>query len=268
MTRVVFDLAGPAEPAAKSASAGLAFAFGSLARSGGLTASAPAAAPAPPVKAEAPAAPAPRKVTAAPEKVAVGEAPPAADVLREARSRGRTEPVVKAADARARSGAVCARRCRPPRLPPSRRLRRLRMRRGSCTATPEIRAIPESKPAPVVNTVSHPVAPAPEAAAPKRKKRPAEDKALIEAAETLLVQQDAARKPREIANPYETRTLGAGDKQYTGEPITLNLKDADIKDTLQRFSELTAAQHRPRSRRPRNGHGEPRRRSPGTRRSS
>jgi type IV pilus assembly protein PilQ len=79
------------------------------------------------------------------------------------------------------------------------------------------------------------------ASAEPRRKRvvTAEDKALIEAAEALLVQQDGSSRPREIANPYETRTLGSGDKQYTGEPITLNLKDADIKDTLQRFSELT-----------------------------
>jgi len=48
-----------------------------------------------------------------------------------------------------------------------------------------------------------------------------------------------ARAERELQSSFETRTLGGGDKQYTGEPITLNLKDADIKDTLQRFSELT-----------------------------
>ncbi|MGA7992086.1 MAG: type IV pilus secretin PilQ, partial [Thermoanaerobaculia bacterium] len=90
---------------------------------------------------------------------------------------------------------------------------------------------------PVVSAASRPVPPAAEPA-PKRK-RTAEDKALIEAAETLLNQQESSTKPREIVNPFEARTLGAGDKQYTGEPITLNLKDADIKDTLQRFSELT-----------------------------
>ncbi len=48
VTRVVFDLAGPVEPAAKAASAGLAFAFGS-------GASAPVVASAPAVKKEAPA---------------------------------------------------------------------------------------------------------------------------------------------------------------------------------------------------------------------
>ena len=73
-----------------------------------------------------------------------------------------------------------------------------------------------------------------------KKRATSEDKALIEAAEALLNQQDATGKGKtELQSAFETKTLGAGDKQYTGEPITLNLKDADIKDTLQRFSELT-----------------------------
>ena len=81
-------------------------------------------------------------------------------------------------------------------------------------------------------------APKPEAA-PRKKKASVEDRALIEAAEALLNQQEAPGRSRELQSSFETRTLGGGDKQYTGEPITLNLKDADIKDTLQRFSELT-----------------------------
>jgi type IV pilus assembly protein PilQ len=100
-------------------------------------------------------------------------------------------------------------------------------------ASPEVHEVkaPAAAPAAPARSVS---------AEPRRKKVvTAEDKALIEAAEALLVQQDGSSRPREIANPFEARTLGSGDKQYTGEPITLNLKDADIKDTLQRFSELT-----------------------------
>ncbi|MEO6325085.1 MAG: type IV pilus secretin PilQ [Thermoanaerobaculia bacterium] len=81
--------------------------------------------------------------------------------------------------------------------------------------------------------------PAPRAAK-KRKGPNAEDRALVEAAEALLVQQDAgSSKAKDLINPYESKTIGGGDKPYTGEPITLNLKDADIKDTLQKFSELT-----------------------------
>ncbi|MBV9068396.1 MAG: type IV pilus secretin PilQ [Acidobacteria bacterium] len=35
------------------------------------------------------------------------------------------------------------------------------------------------------------------------------------------------------------RTLSAGEKVYTGEPLSLNLKDADIKDVLRTFAQLT-----------------------------
>jgi type IV pilus assembly protein PilQ len=35
------------------------------------------------------------------------------------------------------------------------------------------------------------------------------------------------------------RTLASGEKVYTGEPISLNLKDADIKDVLRTFAQLT-----------------------------
>ena len=36
-----------------------------------------------------------------------------------------------------------------------------------------------------------------------------------------------------------TRFLNAAEKTYTGEPISLNLKDADIKDVLRTFAQLT-----------------------------
>jgi type IV pilus assembly protein PilQ len=35
------------------------------------------------------------------------------------------------------------------------------------------------------------------------------------------------------------RTLSGADKVYTGEPISLNLKDADLKDVLRTFAQLT-----------------------------
>ena len=72
-----------------------------------------------------------------------------------------------------------------------------------------------------------------------RKRAAAEDTALLEAAETLAVQQERDAQPRDISNPFESRSIGQTERQYTGEPLTLNLKDADIKDTLQKFSELT-----------------------------
>src|SRR6185369_15242948 len=35
------------------------------------------------------------------------------------------------------------------------------------------------------------------------------------------------------------RTLSSAEKTYTGEPLSLNLKDADIKDVLRTFAQLT-----------------------------
>src|SRR6185369_11130578 len=35
------------------------------------------------------------------------------------------------------------------------------------------------------------------------------------------------------------RTLTAGERVYTGEPISLNLKDADLKDVIRTFANLT-----------------------------
>ena len=243
VTRVVFDLASPVEPASKSASAGLAFAFGSTMNASAAAPAAPPTPAPPPAVAAAPrkvTAPA-NKVTAAPEKVAVIAAP-AASSYEKHEVEDSVEPVVKAAPAPiptapapvAVVAAPPATVSAPPVVAPAPAVSDAP---HIVTATPEIRLIPAEKPAPVASAVSRPVPPAAEPA-PKRRKT-SEDKALIEAAETLLNQQDAAGKPREIANPFEARTLGAGDKQYTGEPITLNLKDADVKDTLQRFSELT-----------------------------
>ncbi len=39
--------------------------------------------------------------------------------------------------------------------------------------------------------------------------------------------------------PGTTRTLTAGERTYDGDPISLNLKDADIKDVLRTFAQLT-----------------------------
>jgi len=39
--------------------------------------------------------------------------------------------------------------------------------------------------------------------------------------------------------PGESRTLSAGERNYTGDPIDLRLKDADIKDVLRTFAQLT-----------------------------
>jgi type IV pilus assembly protein PilQ len=42
-----------------------------------------------------------------------------------------------------------------------------------------------------------------------------------------------------VGGSLSGRTLSAGEKVYTGEPISLNLKDADIKDVIRTFASLT-----------------------------
>ncbi len=107
---------------------------------------------------------------------------------------------------------------------------------ATAAAVPAPAMLPET-----VTVASTEVAvPAPAATARSPRKRfAAEDHALMEAAETLAVQQEKDAQPRDISNPFESRAIGQTERQYTGEPLTLNLKDADIKDTLQKFSELT-----------------------------
>ena len=98
---------------------------------------------------------------------------------------------------------------------------------------------PVPAPEPVTVAVASPEVAAPAPARPVRRKSTANDRALLEAAETLASDQQSEREPKDISNPFESRAIGQSDRQYTGEPLTLNLKDADIKDTLQKFSELT-----------------------------
>jgi type IV pilus secretin PilQ/predicted competence protein len=258
VTRVVFDLASPSEPAAKASPSALVFVFGS--------ASAPAPAAAREPSSEKVSEPQPSLVRAAPEKVAATPPVPAAASYEKHEIDDPKEPVVsegRALDVTTSSAGSSAGSSAPASAG-------VRMAapagESKAAAPPSASAAPAPPAAPVaVATVpapkseaTHLVQASPEvhevkappatpaaptrsvSAEPRRKKVvTAEDKALIEAAEALLVQQDGSSRPREIVNPYETRTLGSGDKQYTGEPITLNLKDADIKDTLQRFSELT-----------------------------
>ncbi len=243
VTRVVFDLPSPSEPTARVSPSALALVFGS-APSSARRRPRSASAPAP----EAVRAPSPEKapetqpvlVHAAPEKIAVAPPVPAAASYEKHEVDDPREPVVSEGHpldvtTNSSSSAPAAGNAAPAAPAPQ----AAPIAVATIPATRLVQSSPEIHEVKVPSAA--PAAPARSASAEPRRKKvaSAEDKALIEAAEALLVQQDGSSRPREIANPYETRTLGAGEKQYTGEPITLNLKDADIKDTLQRFSELT-----------------------------
>ena len=48
-----------------------------------------------------------------------------------------------------------------------------------------------------------------------------------------------ANQPEQAVQGFGSRELGGGDKVYYGEPMTLSLKDADIKDLLRSFAQLS-----------------------------
>ena len=124
-------------------------------------------------------------------------------------------------------------------------------------ATPAVVAAPSPAPA---ETGSRPAAAAavpeperysPPAALPPgikmeaRRSRPAEAKkpaaredALFEAAAAVLAQQEQTQKASELT-AFQSRTIAEGVTQFTGEPISLDLKDADIKDVFRTISQFT-----------------------------
>ena len=255
VTRIVFDLTGSgAEPAIAVSGGGLAVTFRPRAK-----VAAPSVAgsePAPPPSSTAVAATTPGTVPAAgsyekhetedPAEKVVPPAPPATGVSAQPVSAVTAEPVAPAAVEP--SVVAMAEPAAPPPAKPA-APEPAAVSPGS-PAAPPVEASAAPAPIPVkVEAAPRIVATSPEVQAVKeepskpasrRAKTPsAEDRALVEAAEALLNQQPAGSQSRELQSAFETKTLGAGERQYTGDPITLNLKDADIKDTLQRFSELT-----------------------------
>jgi type IV pilus secretin PilQ/predicted competence protein len=52
-------------------------------------------------------------------------------------------------------------------------------------------------------------------------------------------QQPSSTSGTVLSGATGGRTLSSADKTYTGEPLSLNLKDADIKDVLRTFAQLT-----------------------------
>ena len=74
---------------------------------------------------------------------------------------------------------------------------------------------------------------------PKAPEQPAgKDEALFEAAAAVLAQQEPVAQAGELT-AFQSRTLAEGQTQFTGEPISLDLKDADIKDVFRTISQLT-----------------------------
>ena len=92
-------------------------------------------------------------------------------------------------------------------------------------------------PAPAV--IAAPV-PKPAPPAPKTPAKPATNRgdALFEAAAAQL-DQDQNNPQAGGGASYRSRTISEAQGQFTGEPISLDLKDADIKDVFRTISQLT-----------------------------
>jgi type IV pilus assembly protein PilQ len=77
----------------------------------------------------------------------------------------------------------------------------------------------------------------PKESAEKPEKPAAKGDALFEAAAAVLAQTEQTQA-NELTG-FQSRTLAEGQTQFTGEPISLDLKDADIKDVFRTISQLT-----------------------------
>lgn len=73
----------------------------------------------------------------------------------------------------------------------------------------------------------------PKSSAPRRGTR---EEALFEAAAAVLDQDQASPGG---SGTFQPRTIAESQTQFTGEPISLDLKDADIKDIFRTISQLT-----------------------------
>jgi type IV pilus assembly protein PilQ len=117
----------------------------------------------------------------------------------------------------------------------------------AASTTSSSAALPETRPV-VEKPVAVAAAAPPRATLPKQARRNSREpkgtpreEALFEAAAAVLQQEEGAR-PETAAPPassYQPRTISESQGQFTGEPISLDLKDADIKDVFRTISQLT-----------------------------
>ncbi len=66
---------------------------------------------------------------------------------------------------------------------------------------------------------------------------PVTDVALFEAAQ--IQYEEVRQRAEPLATEIESDVVGRGGRVFSGEPITMSLKDADIKDVLRSFSGIT-----------------------------
>ncbi len=105
------------------------------------------------------------------------------------------------------------------------------------SAPPAAPPVPEP---PRVTMTAPAAAPAPPPAAVAARPRPAatSDVAMFEAAD-LRAEEPSPAVERPVTPGFTATTVGGGQKVYVGEPMSLSLKDADIKDVLRSFAEIS-----------------------------
>jgi len=178
-----------------------------------------AEAPAPSVKAPSPVPPAATVAEAPVEPKPSIELPkrPVEKTAQARSARGSAEPSTETSEGHLASLATGP---AVDSIPPSRRAH----------GVLEARKMPKPRPVETRAAAAEPAAKAPAAKS---------EDPLFESAEVMLNDQEKPVDKQELANTYKSRTVGGGETQYTGEPISLDLKDADIKDVFRTISELT-----------------------------
>jgi type IV pilus assembly protein PilQ len=219
VTRIVLDLVRPSAYTVRADGERLSVHVGP-------SDTAAASVPAPAVVvAEAPPPPAPIQN----EPVAQPPAEPVAEPVRvEAQAASRTE-IVPPPAAEPKAPPASSVVATPPAPP------------ATAAAEPAPRTLEAATPLPPGIRTARRTTPkeAPVTAGSKEKARPASgEDALFEAAAAVLAQQEGAAQAAEMTS-FQSRTLAEGQTQFTGEPISLDLKDADIKDVFRTISQLT-----------------------------
>jgi type IV pilus assembly protein PilQ len=247
VTRVVLDLSAPAPHALASDGERLAVIVGqdAVASAAAQTpsiaaAAAPAAAPVsePERKAEAAPvtqteiAPAPAPV---PEPTMEAKAAPApvAEEKPVIEAKSTIEPAPATAPAPSHVEAkVEVKKAEPPAAPVVLASAPAPSAHHTDSATPAAASAPSAPTTSTTTAASKPASKSSPATAPRGR-----NEALFEAAAAALDQEQAATA--QAGSAYRSRTIAESPTQFTGEPISLDLKDADIKDVFRTISQLT-----------------------------
>jgi type IV pilus assembly protein PilQ len=253
VTRIVLDLTRPAPHALHADGERLAVIVGSAEAVAAAAAAMPAA-PAPqPVATRAET---PSSHTTSPSRTEVAASPAPETHVAEVK---KTEPAAATpAPAKAETAApettVAAARPEPPPPAPAPSKPASMSESGMHSQADEAIRTASTKPAsPSPSSVSikpsSKVHPAPPKASPAPASR--RDEALFEAAAAVLQQEEGARSESGAgaapgsgagsaqSSAFQPRTISEAQTQFTGEPISLDLKDADIKDVFRTISQLT-----------------------------